>query len=525
MKFEDLTQENISDIVAIYRHPTLSWDERMSRLSNYLNKSERTVSKWLARLGLTEKSTLESPQFIKAKERQVSEKTTRFLITWAQNDTPIHKGFVSNLEKYADHIGADIHVIAGRYKNPTSVFTDKNYDTWDERIEEYLDANRHNVHRNMWIMSDIKIQPTASDPMTGLRGLTGVHSCVFGSPKVQMETVPVLEGNLPKIMVTTGACTVRNYTDSKSGKKGEFHHTLGFVIIEIKDDDTFFVRQITATDDGNFIDLNTKVEYLIDSETSKVTKIDSIAAIVLGDVHFGQHDPVIIDKTLSFFNILKPKYVVMHDVFDGLSINHHDMKNPFVQYEREMNGTNSLKDEVEALLEGLEDFDSPEFTTVIVRGNHDDFLDRWLQNSDWRKAGTLKNSLEYMEYAALILSGKAKNGVIPYLIKQRFPNFIALDRNDSFIINDWELAQHGDIGTNGTYGSLSQYRNLNTKIIVGHYHSPGRKDGALAVGTSTKLRVNYNIGPSSWLQSHVIIHEDGKAQHINFTNGEFTTLF
>ena len=40
---------------------------------------------------------------------------------------------------------------------------------------------------------------------------------------------------LPKMMMTTGSCTVKNYTDSKAGKKGEFHHTLGFVIIEIKD--------------------------------------------------------------------------------------------------------------------------------------------------------------------------------------------------------------------------------------------------------------------------------------------------
>jgi hypothetical protein len=60
-------------------------------------------------------------------------------------------------------------------------------------------------------------------------------------------------------------------------------------------------------------------------------------------------------------------------------------------------------------------------------------------------------------------------------------------------------------------------------------NSPGRKDGAIAVGTSTKLRVGYNVGPSSWFQSHVIIHKDGRAQHINFVkdkNGEmgYTTL-
>ena len=70
---------------------------------------------------------------------------------------------------------------------------------------------------------------------------------------------------------------------------------------------------------------------------------------------------------------------------------------------------------------------------------------------------------------------------------------------------------------------------MNTKIVVGHYHSPGRKDGALAVGTSTKLRVGYNNGPSSWLQTHVIIHNDGRAQHIIFSRDknnkiDFTTL-
>jgi hypothetical protein len=44
------------------------------------------------------------------------------------------------------------------------------------------------------------------------------------------------------------------------------------------------------------------------------------------------------------------------------------------------------------------------------------------------------------------------------------------------------------------------------------------------VGTSTRMRVGYNIGPSSWLQSHVIIHKDGRAQHINFIEGQYTTF-
>jgi hypothetical protein len=101
---------------------------------------------------------------------------------------------------------------------------------------------------------------------------------------------------------------------------------------------------------------------------------------------------------------------------------------------------------------------------------------------------------------------------------------VTLDRSTSFKVKGWELGQHGDLSSNGARGSLVNFRKLNTKVIVAHYHQPGRKDGALSVGTSTHLRVGYNVGASSWMQSHVIIHEDGKAQHICFINGEFTTF-
>jgi hypothetical protein len=522
MKFSDLSPDNITRISEIYWNRDLNWDERMFMLRNYLNKSERTVQSWISKLGITEKSIKESPQYIKAKGRKFDKKKKRFIISWAQNNTPVHEALIRNIEEYANFIDADIHIIAGRYKNPTSVFTDESYETWEDRIVPYLDANRHEVHKHMWIMSDVKIQPTAVDPMTGLQGMSGINSCVFGSPRVHMETIPVLDGCNPKMMLTTGSCTVKNYTDSKSGKKGEFHHTLGFVIVEIKNKEIFFVRQVTAQDSGDFTDLYHSVSYNPDEDRSNIKRIDGTSAIILGDIHYGQHDQELIDKTFGLINEINPDNVVLHDVFDGLSISHHESKDPFLQFQRELEGTNSLRKEIDYMLDGLESFKDQ--NVIIVRSNHDDFLDRWLKNTDWRKASTLKNSIEYMEYSSLLLKGLAPNGVIPYLINSRFPDFITLGRSDSYIVNGWELGQHGDIGSSGTRGSLLQFRKLNTKIVVGHYHAPGRKDGALAVGTSTKLRVNYNLGPSAWLQSHVIIHRDGKAQHINFIKGEYTTL-
>jgi len=561
MKFKDMTKKEKKTFIKIYNDNSKSWRERMDLLQDLIGKSERTVRKWAAeKFNLTKSTLIESPELKLAKKRVADVSKKRFLVTYAQNNTPTHKKFFSNVKKYALKHDAGIHVIAGRYKNPTSVGTAIKTELWHPDVVPYLDAARHDIHKYVSIMSDIKIQPTAVNPMTGLQAMSGINSCIFGHPKVQMEMIPVLEESKPKMMVTTGSCTISNYTDSKAGKKGEFHHQLGFVIVEIQDDETFYMRQVTADDDGNFSDLFYDVKFKGEEELIKfnskadkddwlekyfndkpsklvgdsiVTKKQKIEACVLGDLHYGHHDQEVLDKTHEFMGDLKPKHVVLHDVFDGYSISHHAMKDPFIQYGKEVNGTNDLKKEVDELMGGLKPFKKYK-NVVIVRSNHDDFLDRWLKNGDWKKQPTYKNSPLYMEYSGILLRQHAETpenvmGIIPELISKKFPKFKTLGRKDSYRVLDWEVGQHGDLGTNGSRGSLMQFRKLNTKIIVGHYHSPGRKDGALAVGTTTKLRVGYNQGPSSWLQSHVIIHQNGKVQHINFIRDKkgkvgYTTL-
>lgn len=521
MKLKELTKEDLKFISSVYNSKD-KWDNKMLSLTTKYGKSERTIRKWLVELGFKNKQDVEkSDQYKLAQKRKIDKTKKRFIVTWAQNNTDIHLDFFNNIKVYAEYINADIHVIAGRYRNPTSVFTDKEFDVWADEVLPYLDANRHNVHKYVSIMSDIKIQPTAVNPMSGMNGLSGVNSCVYGSPRVQMEMIPVLEGNKPKIMVTTGSVTKDNYTDSKSGKKGEFHHTYGFVVVEIKDDNTFYIRQVTANDkNGSFNDLFYNVT------DKKVTVNKKIAGIILGDIHYGHHDEQVIRETHRLLDKLKPDNVVLHDVFDGKSISHHEMKDPFVQYSKEITNENSLEREVKIMLTGLKEFKKYK-NVIIVRSNHDDFLDRWLKNEDWKKQPTSKNSLLYMEYSAMLLRQYAKGvvkGVIPEIINGAYPEFKTLGRSDSYKIKNWEVGQHGDVASNGSRGSLNNFRTLNTKIVVGHYHAPGRKDGAISVGTSTKLRVGYNIGASSWLQSHVIIHDDSRAQHINFINGGFTTF-
>ncbi len=559
MTFDELkdNEELLNKFAYIYKDSkNYSWDERIDMLKELTEVSERSVRKWAVKLGLSEKHEKVSEDFIKAKKRTYDKIKKRFFITWAQCNTPVNERMFKSMLGYGQKLNASIHVIAGRYKNPTSTWSQAQQaeeERWDPLVKPFLDANRHDIHKYVSIMSDVKTQPTAVNPMSGLVGMGGINSCVFGSPKIQMETVPVLDDQVPKVMLTTGACTYKNYTDSKAGKKGEFHHNFGFVIVEIEDDETFYIRQVTAKDDGSFSDLyydvefNGKleeIEFRNDGERlrwkhfnfnrkpfqwvgkPKIKRNNGIDSFILGDIHYGQHDEELLEDTIKFMDKLKPKHVVLHDVFDGDSISHHQIKDPFVQYQKEVFGKNDLKKEIDAMLDGLEIFRKYE-NVVIVRSNHDDFLDRWLRDGDWKKQPSPKNSKLYMKFSMMLMEQYERDeviGIIPELINNRYPEYITLGRRDSYRINGWELGMHGDKGSNGSRGSLNQFRKMNTKMVVGHYHSPGRKDNVLAVGTSTKLELDYNIGPSSWLQSHVIIHKNGKPQHINYIKGGFTNL-
>ena len=134
-----------------------------------------------------------------------------------------------------------------------------------------------------------------------------------------------------------------------------------------------------------------------------------------------------------------------------------------------------------------------------------------------------------MQFSDLLLVQYEKDprnvkGVIATLINMSYPEYITLSLKDSYVVRGFELAMHGHLGVNGTKPSPEGFRKLNSKMISAHTHSTYRKDGLIVCGTSTKLRLNYTNGPSSWTQGHVIIDNYGKAQTIIFFNGEFTTF-
>ena len=442
-------------------------------------------------------------QLKKAKRRK-ARRSKIYMITWGQNKTPVHFNFWKNLLTYKEHRKAQLHVIAGRYKNPTSVFKDVVDESWVAEITPYLDANRQEITPYLSLLSDVKIQPTASMPLTGLEGLSAQNSCIIGHPRVHLKSLPVLKGYPAKIMATTGACTLPNYTDSKAGKKGEFHHSYGFVIIEIESEDVFHIRQVVADKDGNFYDYGHKVEDGI------VSKNNECSAIVWGDLHYHNVNQEALDATIEMTKELNAKFVVLHDAFDGASVNHHAKRSAFHQQPIGL---------VDELIELSDFLKSQPFQFVVVKSNHDIWIDRWIEDADWKHD---REKVEYLGLAMKIATGKCPNGVLPhYLERELGDQVICLSEDDSFRIHEYELAMHGHIGVNGARGFPTSFKMLNTKNITGHTHSPVRIDGHLAVGALTDRYQSYSKGATAAMHSNVIVYPNGKAQHINIINGRY----
>ncbi len=457
------------------------------------------------------------------------EKVDRYIITAAQNYTPVHRKFMASLLRAKRHLKAELLVIPIRYKNPTSVFTErakKADEVFPKVLQPFLWSIRKNLNANLTLLADIKVQPTASEPLTGYEALTHGESGILGHTKLQMKTVPTPSHKFPKIMTTTGACTLPNYTDSAAGKKGEFHHTLGAVLVEIQGK-SFHLRHINATGNGEFIDLKTLYT------PSGVRIAPRPAALVMGDTHVDYIDEKVERATFGkggIVDTLNPKVLVWHDLLDAYSVNPHHKNNPFIAVAKRDTGLDGVESEVGRAVTFVCDRTVGDRESVIIASNHNDFVNRYMKTNDWREDPT--NARFYLETALHLVrncmigeGGFSMPDPFAYWFKKMAKgddkHVKLLGRDESFTRAGVEMSMHGDIGPHGSRGSARNLRRVGVKSIIGHSHSPCISEGCYQVGTSTVLKLEYNTGPSGWLNTHCVLHANGKRQLISIIDGNW----
>jgi hypothetical protein len=454
------------------------------------------------------------------------EPVKRYLVTAAQNATPVHSGCSKALNQAAKYYKAELLVIPLRYRNPTSRYEDKKAETdewWDPKVVPFLWNVRRSLNKNIAVLGDIKIQPTAVEPLTGLEGFSGAESCIVGHTKLALRMVPTPGHKLPKILATTGAVTIKNYSDSRAGKHGEFHHTLGAVLVEIKGD-LFWLRHLVADSDGSFTDLDKRFT------PTGVYNAPPPEAIIFGDTHVDSIDPGVYRATYGHQGIvtcLKPKRLVHHDLLDSYAVNGHHSGNPFNLIAKLRSGLNDAAAEVRRAIDFVIKNTPAGAEAIIVSSNHDDMLRRYIISQDWRTDA--QNAEFYLETALAMVretkmtpSGTSYPSPFPHWVAQRkLKNIRCLERGESLSIAGIECGLHGDVGPNGARGSVRNLRRIGTKLVIGHSHSPAISEGAIQVGTSSRLQLEYNVGPSNWMHAHCLIHTGGKRQLIFIVGGEW----
>lgn len=464
-----------------------------------------------------------------------------FVVTSAQNATPLHEGFWNSLLQYCKFRDAELMVIPIRYKNATSRWTESqaNAEWWLEHPELYKGAGplqkylwnvRKDLNKNITVLGDIKVQPTAVSPLTGFEAITHSESGIFGHTKLQLKVVATPQGKYPKILTTTGACTVKNYTDTRAGKLGDFHHTLGAAVVEV-DGSWFALRQINASKDGAFYDN----DYLYDgTKKSPVKYRGGVPGIVFGDTHVEGIDPAVEKATFGdIVPFFQPEKVFYHDLEDGGSVNHWAQKNPFVTGARHFSKAGSAEEEFLSACNFVSDRTTGLTKSYIVASNHNDWLHRWILERDWKTLSPkdrgfyLNVASKLYEQSKLLTGDDAeKLNAFIMLAKEHFANndrsnIHVLDYEESCIVAGIECGMHGHYGPNGSRGSARNMRRIGVKSIIGHSHTPAIEEGCYQVGTSTKLTRGYTHGPSSWLNTHCVIYPNGKRTLINIIDGKW----
>ncbi len=81
-------------------------------------------------------------------------------------------------------------------------------------------------------------------------------------------------------------------------------------------------------------------------------------------------------------------------------------------------------------------------------------------------------------------------------------NAIFLTTDQSFKIAGIECGVHGHNGINGSRGNPKQFKKLG-KLNTGHTHTASIYGGVYTAGV-TVVYMGYNVGASSWTQTHII---------------------
>ncbi|MFY8164602.1 MAG: hypothetical protein ACOVKC_10240 [Brevundimonas sp.] len=464
--------------------------------------------------------------------------TRRFLLTAAQDDTPVHEAFWKSLQTFARHVRAEIMV--GGFTYGKALFTDHETraGVFAEAVRPYLRHENVSLSPDLVFCAKMNTLPTAVRPLSGLETYTQGRWGVFPHAKVQLVSVPALNGAHPALLMTTGACTRANYIEKKAGLKAEFHHVIGATLVEIDPAGRVFCRQINASDDGSFQDLTTFVS------GSKVSSGRRVEAITWGDIHRSKIDPGVarsawgldvktdtIRPGETMLDELRPRHQFFHDLIDFEARNHHRKKDHAFHFEMLHKGRHLVDGENRQAARFLRLTAREWCESVVIASNHNESFPRWLLEADPRQDP--HNALIWFRANTAIYEaierGDESFDVVRWALERHdadtLQDITFVPRDGSYVIcqatGGIECSLHGDQGPNGSRGSPLALTKVATRINIGHGHQAWIGDGVYAAGLCGLFDQGYNEGPSGWSHTQIVTYSNGKRSLVTFREGHW----
>jgi hypothetical protein len=432
-----------------------------------------------------------------------------YVVTSVVNGIPIAPKVLESLEGYCADKGYQLIVMGIDYAYSSGA--DEVGDKVNPRVVDYLLTDELVLNNKVRLLGNLQLSPTAENPLTGLNPLTRGLTTIVPHTQLALESIANSPSERAIFLYSTGAITQAIYSDTKAGHKAKFHHSISGLVVEFDSDNNFYIRTLPIDKNANIFDLG----YCYPA-SGKVSP--AISNLVLGDSHVGYVDKdndQAIRKLIE--NLPLKESLVLHDVFDGSSINHHELDNPVAN----PRNFSSLSDEYKEVANYINSFVSDFSEVLIVDSNHHDFIAKWVLAADWKKLkGNHSNQVEYLE-AALALTKGCSNLLEEAIEMHLHYSVQFLSSDEPYFIEGIDVSQHGHLGSGGARGSAVTFNKLGYKTVTGHTHSARINKSNYTNGTSSELQLPYMKGLSSHSHTHTLIYDGGKRQMFTTYKGKY----
>jgi hypothetical protein len=433
-------------------------------------------------------------------QRVISAKKDKVVVSYVNDGSVVNWEVFETLENYCKENKAELVLLWGKNIRRDDKFTEEAF----LRLQPYLITKLTFEKDPYCIVQDFLISPTQKNPLLNLDKLsTDIKTIIVGSNKQYLRILPYKQYSTYRVACSTGSISSIDYRETVSGQIDSKYHKFGAVLLDWNEKQERYVIRNLIYKNGCICDLNKKYT------TDKVTKIDTLPAMVLGDLHLPDEDTDALSDTIKFINKYKPKEVMLHDLASWNSISHHCFNHYLSKVMNDTPETLDLQTEINSVVERLTKFIKacPDSKFKVVNSNHDAFIEKWLEAGEFvkDKQNAILGAKLFVEYA------QGRSIFDMFLPK----NCVTLAKNTSFEVNGFELSEHGDAGISGFRGNVNSFNKTFENCICGHTHSPEIFEKTVYVGTLSKLKLNYNQkGMTKWVHCNAIVQENGSFQLI-----------